>query len=128
MEAGEGLLVKGLEWDRRDLFVAVGFEQGGGVGAVGFVAQDVAAGVMRRQQQDAMAEALEQAPPVVSGATGLQQDRGGWLAAEEWYQLVAGEAFTQADPSRVPRDRDLEHVLGHIDGNGHMLFHGLLLS
>jgi len=100
--------MKGLERDGRDLFVAMGLEQCGGVGAVGLVAQDVAAGVMRRQQQDAMAQALEQAPPVVSGATGLQQDRGGWLAAEEWDQLVAREASAQADPARVLRDGDLE--------------------
>jgi len=40
MQCGERLLVRRLDWDGQDLFVALSLEQSLGVGAVGLVAGD----------------------------------------------------------------------------------------
>jgi hypothetical protein len=48
VERGQALLVESLDGHGRDLLVAMGLQKRGRVGSIDLVAQDVAAGVMRR--------------------------------------------------------------------------------
>jgi hypothetical protein len=59
VESGQRLLVKRLDRYGGDLLVAMGLEQRGRVSPIGLITQDVAARVMRRQQQDSMAQTLD---------------------------------------------------------------------
>ncbi len=82
----------GLHGDGTDIGVAVGFEEAGGVGAVGLVAHDVGADVARGEEHDGVTEALDLSGPVVSGAAGFHDHGGRWQGDEEGEKLVARQA------------------------------------
>jgi hypothetical protein len=128
MESGERLLVKSFDRHGSDLLVAMGLQQCGRVGPIGLITQDVAARVMRRQEQDSMAQTLDLPGPVVGGAARLQEHGSGRALREKAGQLAARKSPALADAAGFSRDGYLENVLGQVDGDGRMLLHGLLLS
>ena len=76
MQRVNGLLIKGFDGDRDDVFVPGSLEQRFGVGAVGLASLTVSGHVGRWKQGDLVAERLKLPPPVVSRATGLHEDVG----------------------------------------------------
>src|SRR5262249_38569773 len=74
MQSHQSLLRDGLHGDGVDVLIAVRLEQPPSVGAVGLVAEYVGSGGMRRQQDDAVAQRLEPAAPVVCRTAGLEQN------------------------------------------------------
>jgi len=128
VERGQGVLMEGLDGDGDDLLVAMSFQKGAGVGPVGLVAQDVAARLVRGQQQDTMTQALDLPGPVVGRPAGFQQNRGGRPVGEEFHHLAAGQTLALTHPPWLIGYRNLENRLGQIHRDGRMLLHGLLLS
>jgi hypothetical protein len=128
VERSQGVLVKSLDGDRNDLLIAMSFQKGAGIGAVGLVAQDVAAGLVRGQQQDPVPEALDLPGPVVGRAAGLQQYGGPLPPCEEGLHLATPQPLAFADAPRLVGHGNLENRLGQIHRDGRMLLHGLLLS
>jgi hypothetical protein len=128
MQGGQCLLRDRLDWNGMDLFVAMGFEQALGVGAVGLVAPYIRLDVGRGQQQDLMTEFAELSSPMMCHAAGLEEDDGGLALGKEGQELLSGKPMGLCDLARVVRDRDLEHVLCQIDSDCGRFSHGLLLS
>ncbi|MEX2271238.1 MAG: hypothetical protein WD690_07210 [Vicinamibacterales bacterium] len=64
-----------FDGNRVNLFVPIGFQEPFRIGAVGLIAPDVRAHIMRGQQSYCMTEWLELAGPVVSRSAGLEDDR-----------------------------------------------------
>ena len=58
MKGGQDMLVDRLDGNGMDVFVAVGFEQGFGIGTIRFVSGDVGAHGVRGQEDDLVSEAL----------------------------------------------------------------------
>jgi hypothetical protein len=112
----DGLLVEGLDGDRRDLLIASGFEKGLGIGLVGFVALAIAGDVSGGKQGHGVAEGLELTSPVVSGAASLHEDVGRGLVKEEGPEASATETVLFMDPTGSMGNGDLEDGLCEIDG------------
>src|SRR6266566_2802717 len=103
-------------------------EQRGRVSAIGLVAQNVAAHVLGRQQQNPVAQALQLPGPMVRGAASLQQHSRRWTLGEETRHLAAREALPLSDAPGLERYGHFENVLGQIHGDSRRMIHGLLLS
>jgi hypothetical protein len=111
-----------------NVFVAASFQDALGVGAVGLVAADVWADVMRRKKDDAMPEALDLASPVVGRSAGLHDDGGCRLLSHEGQELSSGQTLTARHVAWSIGDPDLENSLCHVHGDTSIVRHdGLLL-
>ena len=117
MQGIDGLLIKGLDGDGRDVFVASSFEEGFGIGAVRLVALAISGYVSGGQQRHLMAEGLELSPPVVCRATGLHEDVGGRAMKEEVAEALSGEAMMLLHAARRRGNSDLEDRLCEIHGD-----------
>jgi len=117
------VLIDGLDGDRAKRIVAQRLEQRACIGTVGLVAQHVGANGVRRQQDDAMTEAIRLPAPEVRGAAGFHHDRGRWSCGEEARELAARQAATERHRSGSVGDGELEDGLGQIDADRCMLSH-----
>jgi hypothetical protein len=66
------------------------------IAAVGLVSPHVAMHVVRRQQADGVAEALDLARPLMRAATGFEQHRGRRLLRKERQEPIAGQPALDA--------------------------------
>jgi hypothetical protein len=74
VQSSDGLLIQRFHGDPCDLLIARGFQDGSGVGTVGLIANSVASDMRGGEERHSMTKGLDLASPVVSGATGLQED------------------------------------------------------
>ena len=128
VEGCEDMLVDGFDGNGMDVLVAVGFEQPLGVGAIGFVATDVAAHDVRGQEDDIVSEASELSGPVMRGAASFEEDGGGLALGEETFEASAGEAVALAHLAGTIGDGEFEDGLGEVNRDRGMLHGGLLLT
>jgi len=128
VERGKHLLPNRLDGYGPDVFVAASFQDALGVGAVGLVAADVWADVVRRKKDDAMPEALDLPSPVVGRSAGLHDDGGCRLLGHEGEELSSGQTLTAQHVAWSIGDPDLENSLCHVHGDASIVRHdGLLL-
>jgi hypothetical protein len=73
--------------------------------------------VMRREQDDAMTEALEGTGPEVGGSARLEQDRRARPAREEDGDPVPSQPVTLQHLTWLVGHRDFEHRLRDVDGD-----------
>jgi hypothetical protein len=111
------LLIEGFDGDRGDVLVTSGLEEGLGVGSIGLVSLAVAGHMGRRKQGDAVAEALELASPVVSGATGLHKNVGRGMMEEESAEASTRETMLLVHPTGSMGHGNLKHGLCEIHGD-----------
>ena len=124
----ESMLIGRLNGNRLNIFVSEGFEDALGVGAVGFIANDVGSDGMRGEKDGRMAERLELAGPEMGGATGFEDDRCGLSFGEESFESGPGEPMMFANPTGVIGDGDFEYGFSEINGDSGVRVHvGLLL-
>lgn len=76
------LLFDASSWDGFDAFATMGFEEGFGVDAVRFIATSVGFDILGRDDGGSVTDIDGLTGPVVSGATGFEQD-GGWFVFDE---------------------------------------------
>ena len=127
MQGLDALLVGALDRHRRQARAAIGFEQAGGVGAIGLVAAHIGPHVVRGQQAHGVPQAAEAPPPVVGAAAGLHDDAQRRAILEQ-----GGEAQARGHAQGLDRRAlgvgvgELEHILCQVDGNGRSMHGGLL--
>ena len=134
MQPLDTLLLRRLHRHRPDRPAARGFEQTGGIGAIGLGAMHVRAHAVRRQQIDAMTGACKASRPVVGRATRFHHHAQRRTVVERTRERVATEPATFHDARIGIGERKFKHILGKIDGdrgNGRRVgrsMHGGLLS
>lgn len=128
MKGGELLLRESLDGHRADLVVAEGLEERLGIGAIGLVADPVAAHVLSRQEAHLVAELPDLPRPEMGRSARFEQDDCRRLLREELEQRPAAQAPAESDLPRPRRHCHLEDALCQVDGDDRSLTHGLLLS
>ena len=113
----EHLLLDRADRDGLDVVATMGFEQGLGIGAVGFAAAAIGRGVLGGEQSQLVAEGLGGASPEVSGAAGFEQDEGGRLSSKEGREGLTGKPVTFEDTMMLIGDSDFEDILCQVDGD-----------
>ena len=121
MEGRDGLLRHRLDRHRMDLLVPGRFEQRFRIRAIGLIATDIPAGLMRGQQLDGVAELFQGARPMVRRPAGFEQHGRGRALGEEPQEPGPGQPMLFIHTPRVMRDRHLEHGLGEVNGDRCML-------
>ena len=121
MEGRDGLLRHRLDRHRMDLLVPGRFEQRFRIRAIGLIATDIPAGLMRGQQLDGVAELFQGARPMVRRLAGFEQHGRGRALGEEPQEPGPGQPMLFIHTPRVMRDRHLEHGLGEVNGDRCML-------
>ena len=117
VELLEHLLLDRADGDGLDVVAAMGFEQGIGIGAVGFATTAIGRGVLGGEQADLVSEGLGGAPPEVGGAAGLEQDEGRRLSSKEGREGLAGKPVTLEDTVMLIGGSDFEDILCQVDGD-----------
>ena len=121
MEGRDGLLRHRLDRHRIDLLVPGRFEQRFRIRAIGLIATDIPAGLMRGQQLDGVAELFQGARPMVRRPAGFEQHGRGRALGEEPQEPGPGQPMLFIHTPRVMRDRHLKHGLGEVNGDRCML-------
>ena len=121
MEGRDGLLRHRLDRHRMDLLVPGRFEQRFRIRAIGLIATDIPAGLMRGQQLDGVAELFQGARPMVRRPAGFEQHGRGRALGEEPQEPGPGQPMLFIHTPRVMRDRHLKHGLGEVNGDRCML-------
>jgi hypothetical protein len=115
MKRGDHLLGDALDGHGPNLLVAKGLEQPVDVGAVRLVPHHVGPDVLRREQDDHVAQFLDAAGPEVGGAASLHHDSCLEQLREELEELVTGQSPAQSNTPGAIRDANLKDVLCDID-------------
>lgn len=128
MKGCEGMLIRRFHGHGSDVFVAKGFENTLGVGAVGFVTDDVGMDGVGWEKDSGMTELLELTSPVMGGAAGLEDNRC-WLSfCEEALEARPGESMLFVNTTGIIGDGDFKDGFSEIDGDSSGRVHsGLLL-
>ena len=107
--------------------IAEGLEDSFGVGTIGLVAGDVGAHRVWRQEDDAVAQVLELASPMVGHAAGLHHDGRRPPRGKKRTEARPRKPMSFSDVFRTQRHRNLKDGLRDINRNGRILHGGLLL-
>ena len=126
VQALQGLLFDGFDFNRRNIGAAGGLQQGAGIGGIGLVALDVGTDVSGRQQLDFDAQAVEPTPPVMGRAAGFHDDQGHCAVAEPFFELTAGQTMLLGDMPGAIGNGKLKDGFGQINGHSSSIHGGLL--
>src|SRR5688572_27984963 len=108
MKRGEYVLIDRFHRYGADVLVAAGLEDALGIGAVGLVATDVRADVVRRKEYHPVAEGLQFPSPMLGRAARLHYHGGLRLLSHEGKELRSLRPLPPYDVARPVGDRDLE--------------------
>lgn len=128
MKRCEGMLIRRFNGHGSDVFVAKGFENTLGVGAVGFVTDDVGMDGVGWEKDGGMTEHLELTSPVMGGAASLEDNSCRLSFCEETLEARPGESMLFVNTTGIFGDGDFKDGFSEIDGDSSGRVHsGLLL-
>lgn len=124
----EGMLIRRFNRHGSDVFVAKSFENTLGVGAVGFVTDDVGVDGVGWEKDGGMTELLKLTSPVMGGAAGLEDNSCRLSFCEEALEARPGESMLFVNTTGIIGDGDFKDGFSEIDGDSSARVHsGLLL-